>query len=204
MIDPPTRSSLVSRLQTPLPDLNSEGLLVIPRLHRWFKELSGEESPGKVTFRLSQSGKDVLEVDRHGALQSDYLKRLAAHSLGIPWVAWHLWRSSLRREREEGADPKEIVPNEDTLWVSTVRQFALPQEHRQIALLVLQALLIHGRLTAEELRHVLPLIGETFIVAGLITAGFVEQDGDEMRCRPAAYPSARTELFAAGFPMDRL
>lgn len=268
VIDPPTRSSLVSHLETPLPDLAGEGLLVIPRLHRWFlrqrnglilvrrllaaldaqprpfvigcnswawaflvktvgadlilpegltfhsfdaerlhrwfAELGGEESTEKITFRLSQNGKDVMEVDSEGALRSDYLKRLAAHSLGIPWVAWHLWRSSLRREREEGADTQEIVPDENTLWVSAVQNFTLPSDHRQTALLVLQALLIHGRLTAEELRHVLPLVGETFIVAGLITAGFVEKDGDEMRCRPAAYPSARTELFAAGFPMDRL
>ncbi len=37
-----------------------------------------------------------MELNSSGELKSDYLKKLAAHSLGIPWVAWHLWRRSLR------------------------------------------------------------------------------------------------------------
>lgn len=51
----------------------------------------------------------------------------------------------------------------------------------------------------------LPAVGRpTFIVAALMAAGFVKQDGAEVRGRAAAYPAVRTELFAAGFAMDRL
>ncbi len=107
----------------------------------------------------------------------------------------------MRENGTESENESRPPPNENTLWVFSAHKFNLPEEHRQTALLVLQALLIHGSLTAE-LRLVLPAVGGTFIVAALIAAGFDERDA--MRCRPAAYPAARAELFAAGFPMDRL
>ena len=174
--------------------------------------LGTERSPEtkQIVFRLSQSGKNILARNQEGKLENDHLAKLSAQSLGIPSVAWHLWRRSLRSNREsEDGEEMEVkienaAPDEETLWVSTAQEYSLPVQHQQAALLVLHAILIHGSLTAAELRLVLPVVGENFIVAALVSAGFIEKDGDQLRCRPLAYPAARSELFAAGFPIDKL
>jgi hypothetical protein len=178
------------------------------RLQRWFAELSTVPEAARIRFRLPQNGADVMALKEGGIPESDYFTKLAAQSLGIPWVAWHLWRRSLRSVRqEEGSEAgpgDNFRDDEETLWVTAPEDFSLPERHRTTGLLVLQALLIHGSLTAEELRLVLPIVGESFIVAGLIGAGFVELEGKALRCRPIAYPAARSELFAAGFPMGEI
>ncbi len=175
-----------------------------PRLRRWFTELA--EAEAGTAFRLSRNGADVLAADAKGKPEDDYLEKLGAQSLGIPWVAWRMWRASLRTDEEEkrenGDKKKAGGPGERTLWVMDAPELSLPADHQQNALLVLHALLIHDRLTAEELSQVLPVVGETFIVAALDAAGFVEQTGPEIRCRALAYPAIRRELFAAGFPTD--
>ena len=69
------------------------------RLRRWFAELALDDTTRGVRFRLSEDGADVLDVKDDGAPASDFLEKLAARSLGIPWVAWHMWRRSLRTDR---------------------------------------------------------------------------------------------------------
>ena len=67
------------------------------RLQAWFAALGAAEGgAGRTAFRLASSGADVLATKEGGALASNYLEELAARSNGIPWVAWHLWRSALR------------------------------------------------------------------------------------------------------------
>ena len=151
-------------------------------------------------FRLPQSGEDVLALDENGELKSDYLKTLAGHSLGIPWIAWHLWRRSLRSDKRESVSEDAATavtdkePGEQTLWVAALEEFMLPGADEQTALLVLHALLIHGPLTAIDLRLVLPTVGESSILPTLTKAGFLERSGDLFSCRPAAYPAIRTVL----------
>ena len=181
------------------------------RLHRWFSQLATGEATWAVRFRRSQSGANVLELDEDGAPKDDYLRILAGRSLGVPWVAWHMWRQSLRSGSEQ--DPaedagavlsgdEEDVPSEQTLWVAALDEYVLPGKNEQSALLVLQALLIHGPLSAGQLRLVLPLVGESNIVSVLVKAGFVERDGELFTCRPAAYPAIRAGLASAGLPRD--
>ena len=56
----------------------------------------------QVTFRLVRSGEDVLERGCRGQLANSYLRQLAARSVGVPWVAWHLWRTALRAPSDVG------------------------------------------------------------------------------------------------------
>ena len=182
------------------------------RLHRWFGQLAAAEATGSVRFRRSQTGNNVLELGEDGTPKDDYLRTLAGRSMGIPWVAWHMWRRSLRSDEDEGpaSDAKAVmsadkdeVPGEQTLWVAALDEYVLPGKNEQSALLVLQALLIHGPLSAAHLRLVLPLVGESNIVSVLVKAGFVARDGDRFTCRAAAYPAIRAGLASAGLPPDR-
>lgn len=173
------------------------------RLSQWFSQLAEAEDTKGVRFRLPGSGEDVLARDDAGALKNDYLQTLAGRSLGIPWVAWQLWRRSLRAgdPESDAHDETATSPGEQTLWIAALDEFVLPGADEQSALLVLHALLIHGPLTTEELRLVLPIVGESNIVPVLAKAGFVERQGAAYACRAAAYPTIRDGLAKAGLPM---
>ena len=150
-----------------------------------------------------------MAVDADGELEHDYFLHLAARSLGIPWVAWHQWRRSLRSGLEEKDEPTEAPEQESkddqqTLWVAALEDYSLPGEKSDIALLVLQALLIHGGLTAEELRLVIPVIGDSNILVALRNAGLIENRDGQFTCLAAAYPAIRSGLITAGFPKDQL
>ncbi len=177
------------------------------RLHDWVLRLAVNDKSRKITFRLPQSGEDVLAVDDEGTRDSDYFDTLAAQSRGIPWVAWHLWRRSLRSDGENGSEHDEDIErdaDEQTLWVAALDEFTLPNSSNETPLLVLQALLLHGSLSVDELRSVLPVVGESPVVSALVSAGFVERKDAQISCRPAAYPAIRRELSEAGFSMDGL
>lgn len=176
------------------------------RLHRWFLQLNNNE---KYRILSSQSGTDLLGEDS----DSDYFKPLAARSQGIPWVAWHLWRRSLRSGipeeevaalAEESAVATPVVTDQETLWVAALEEFSLPGKDSQTTLLVLQALLIHGSLSLTELNLVLPLSDQNAAVAALTKAGFVEKIDHQLRLIAAAYPAIRSGLKTAGFPLDEL
>ena len=178
------------------------------RLHHWFSETVDRNGMQSLRFRLSDSGKDVMAVDEDGKLKNDYFQTLAATSLGIPWVAWHLWRRSLRSENGDApADADQAINqqlDDQTLWIAALDEFRLPGSSRQAALLVLQSLLIHGELSESDLATTLPAQGLSALLPALRTAGFIERDGDSYQCHPAAYPSIRSGLSAAGFAVDRL
>ncbi|WP_235908686.1 hypothetical protein [Roseiconus nitratireducens] len=174
------------------------------RLQGWFGELAENGETEARTFRRSLDGKDIFATNEDGAPQSDYLATLAAQSFGIPWIAWHLWRSSLRLGPKPEDGGEEKFPDEQTLWVTEPEEFDLPASHRGSALLTLHALLLHDTLTAEQVHTVLPSIDESNLLTALINNGFVEQENDHFRCRAVAYPTIRRALNDAGFPMDRL
>ncbi|WP_018042941.1 hypothetical protein [Methylobacterium sp. 88A] len=180
------------------------------RLHGWFVQLSTSEATGAMRFRLPADGEDVLAVDEAGTLRNDYLRKLAGRSLGIPWVAWHLWRRSLRTgdDADVAVDAKAAMSDgdasEQTLWVAALDEYLLPGTDDGTALHALHALLIHGPLTREELLLVLPGVADPNVVPVLLRAGFLERKGDRFGCRAAAYPAIRDGLEAAGFPVGRV
>ncbi|WP_146533274.1 hypothetical protein [Rubripirellula reticaptiva] len=173
------------------------------RLRRWFSELASEGEDRGRTFRSSIDGKDVFAASDQKETPSDFFFQLAARSFGIPWVAWHLWRRSIRLgpDQDQGAEP--MFADEETLWIAALEDFKMPKQDVDSALLLLQALLIHDTLTAEQIDLVVPL-GGVGVLASLVRAGFVLRQDQQYACAPAAYHVIRTQLDAAGFPMDQL
>lgn len=175
------------------------------RLFAWFTQLvESGEAEGKV-FRLNKNGEDIFACrNGNGSPDSDFLTTLAARSRGIPWVAWHLWRRSLRLAPEDNKRITEQFPDEQALWVAELDDFHLPKNHVSVALLALHALLLHNSLTADQLSIVLPSVDESNLLVALVAAEVVVRDGDDYSCAPAAYPTIRQALADAGFPLDRL
>ncbi|QDT14393.1 hypothetical protein [Alienimonas californiensis] len=205
------------------------------RLSEWFREMAADGSSDPVSFRLSATGGHVLKQgeqedasngDAPNGAATNYYRTLAARSLGVPWVAWDLWRRSLRSENlshrqaeqdaaagngaaangaDESASPPDD-PERQTLWVAALEEFTLPARHEPDALLMLQSLLIHGPLTEAELFATLPALqcGGAGVLSALAGAGFVSRSGNRVACAPAAYPSVRAGLSASGFPLDTL
>ena len=167
------------------------------RLRNWFAELAAHGDAEATLFRFSDGGHEI-DLAARQPQADNYFKRLASRSLGIPWVAWHQWRQSLRSR----ADTDPAGPQ--TLWVGELETYALPSRHEPDELLLLQALLIHGSLGADGLRETVPSVRAAGVVPALVGAGLVERCEGEYRCRPAAYPAVRAGLSAAGFPLDEL
>jgi len=105
-----------------------------------------------------------------------------------------MWRRMLHRSDGDASVPEAG----NTLWVTAPEELTLPAERRLEALLILHALILHGRMSIQDLASVLPLVGETVAPAGLMMAGFIAQEGDALFVRAEAYPVVRAELQAAG------
>ena len=69
------------------------------RLRDWLHELSSRDGTDNVRFLDVRDGSDVMEGDD----ASERFTELADLSLGIPWVAWQLWRRALRTADERDA-----------------------------------------------------------------------------------------------------
>ena len=176
------------------------------RLRDWFATLARDSDGVTATFRLTGNGEDVLACDDDGEPRNTHLRQLAARSGGIPWVAWHLWRASLKVNAGEEplSDRAAAATAGDarTVWVVRIDDVELPASNEDRSLLVLQALLIHGGLTPDEINAVLPTTGEPDMLAALVTSGHLQRDqGSDRHCvSPTAYPAVRDALKAAGFP----
>ncbi len=184
------------------------------RLKHWLGQIAEHDGPGSVAFRDAESGDDIMAEDEDGK-PHELLESLAARSRGIPWVAWRLWRRSLRRRTEidSGDNPTSSGADDDTgdsqrasadqtLWVIALEEFLLPDTDNAVTLLLLQALLIHGRLPQTLLARTVPEPHAQRLLPALIHAGIVEADNNRvLACAPAAYPSIRAALSAAGFPI---
>ena len=172
------------------------------RLAAWFAELAADA--GGAEYRSPLTGRPI---STDGTVD-DFHRTLAARSLGVPWVAWDLWRRSLRTEApDEDGNGKPAAPappgGRRTLWVAALEEFTLPTRHEPEALLALHALLIHGPLADAELAAVAPDAGGPPTASALLAAGFVRREaGGELSVVPAAYPAVRAGLVAAGFPAD--
>ncbi|MGB3795648.1 MAG: hypothetical protein WA957_05025 [Alteraurantiacibacter sp.] len=186
------------------------------RLYHWLHGLARADATRDVRFRLTKSGRNVFPDDEDPDYDRDFFKTLAGRSLGIPWVAWYLWRASLRSRREvddsdangtnsaDDAEAQDRAARRMTLWISEPSAVSLPSQHPQTALLVLHAILLHHSLTVEELRETVPIVGGSNIVATLIARGFVRRLDGTLTCHPAAYGEIRAALSNAGFPMSAI
>lgn len=193
-------------------------------LRTWFAGLVNDSGLTGLRFRESATGKNLLvefdDKDEQKA-QSNFFSELAARSRGIPWVAWSLWRGSIRLEQEEKVKLKEEGGNkkdeaeekkeaaashadQQTLWVAALEEYSLPNEHRETALLVMHALLLHGNLEREEIAELLPIQGAREMLPALLRSGLVEAEDGRISVGSAAYPSIRAALATVGFSLDKL
>ncbi len=190
------------------------------QLAAWFSNLVAQSGMESLRFRESESGKDLLKKEDGPEVEggkSDFFRELAARSRGIPWVAWSLWRSSIRLEQEEKKEDggeagndgkmykgKDPLAGRKVLWVASLEEFSLPNAHRETGLLVLHALLLHGALSREQICGLVPLKGAGEMLPALLRSGFIEERDGILSCGAAAYPSVRSGLTTAGFSMDKL
>lgn len=181
------------------------------RLKAWLSHLSQAARDEGVTFRLASDGSEVFGAQENG---EEYFRRLATTSLGIPWVAWHIWRASLRalHPDEETADDSEADDegleaargDVRTIWLVDPSMPTLPKGHERASRLALHALLIHGPLDRALLGLVLPAESSRAVLAALATSGFVDRASEALASAPAAYPEVRRALGNAGLPQDAL
>lgn len=176
-----------------------------PRLQRWFGDLSEDMDEVASRFRLSRTGTDVFADETVG--RQNYFVQLAAQSLGIPWIAWAMWRDAIRDAPDADDLPDlDDLPDDDghTYWIASPETFVLPVDREEDVILTLHALLLHGRLTPEELVRVLPTVGDRNTVPALLKARLIRRADGALRCNPVAYPSVRSALSDAGVNLDRL
>lgn len=187
------------------------------RLRSWLGTLALDSADdAKLCFRSTSSGQDVFGNGEGEAEVSAFMTELAKASIGVPWVAWHLWKDSLHiatpvddnGDEDEKTNPTQSAQPEtdtrDTIWVKDIRPPSVPSRTDQNALLVLHALLIHGGLTQDQIVQTVPLVTYTHVLASLKRSGLIDQTGELYRCRPAAYPVIRGGLKDSGYPVDIL
>lgn len=192
-----------------LPDAYSPVAFDAVRLHAWLSELALLETRQTINFRSTENGDRIFDIDDEGNLKSEYLKELAARSYGVPWVAWHLWRNSIRSINNEQLQEslpvqKNNAPQKQTTWLAPLTELEFEDGAKKGQLLVLHALLVHGLLSLSELTRVLESVDSCSSVPGLIRAGFIKRGNESMYCNPLAYGVIRDALMSAGFSMDKL
>tara|TARA_B100001750_G_C15516472_1_gene607626 strand:- start:279 stop:1445 length:1167 start_codon:yes stop_codon:yes gene_type:complete len=174
------------------------------RLAKWLQEIA-HEGDHNFVFRLLKTGENVFEKNDNETLKKDYIKRLAAKSLGIPWVAWHLWRDGLKSDTD--SDPEDfpesldIPADEKTVWVEPFTPYKLPTHYHDHSLFLLQAIVMHNTLSLSEIALIMPEKNWHNSLAALVNAEIIIREDDQVRCNPSAYPAMRTALLSNGLPV---
>ncbi|MGJ8560715.1 MAG: hypothetical protein ACSHX3_10805 [Litorimonas sp.] len=181
------------------------------RLRLWLGTLALDPADGaNLCFRSVSSGQDVFGNGEGEAEVSEFMTELAKASIGVPWVAWHIWKDNLHVANSVDADGDTIVSAKaeadprDTIWVTDISPPSVPDRSDQNALLVLHALLIHGGLTQDQIMQTVPLVTYTHVLASLVRAKLIDCMDGLYRCRPTAYPVIRDGLNDSGYPVDIL
>lgn len=200
------------------------------RLQFWLPLLARRTYKGAFVFRYVSNGRlvfpvvdrDELEATRHPAadrrdkyadwLNTNYfLKQVAAHSRGIPGVAWTYWRRCLQIADDADIDETVLAEAQTdegyTVWVKPWSQLRLPfvpgwaGTHE---LFILHALLLHGGLTALSLADVLPYSDNEVrqILYRLRNVGLVNSINHVWQVTLLAYPTVRHFLASEGYLVD--
>jgi len=185
------------------------------RLRNWLGALSLDSNDAEtLCFRSASSGQDVFGNGEGETEISAYMTDLAKASIGVPWVAWHLWKDSLHtvkptdesENKNEGqvGDKQAQTDTRETVWVTDIKPPTVPNRNDQNAFLVLHAILIHGGLTQDQIVQTVPLVTYTHVIASLMRSGLIDKVDGVYHCIPAAYPVIRDGLNNSGYPVDIL
>lgn len=201
------------------------------RLQHWFQSLSLISGKKCFVFRQADNGKFVippqktLETPGNNNIQTkkplnnsgkpasvtNFLNNVASYSRGIPWVAWAIWRYSLR-QTPDGDVLKTIQEDAKTdrccmLWVIPWSQLNLPiipYTKNQKQPFVLHTLLLHDGLPSQVLSHVLSISDVEIIqiLHHLKNDGILDVEQGIWRVTPLSYPSVRQFLNSEGYLVD--
>lgn len=166
------------------------------RLETWLSGLAEVERKRGVRFRLVDKGDEIFSGEDE-TLSHEFFLRLAGYSLGIPWVAWQMWRSVLWIEDHA----PEAASERQHFWVSPLEELVLPGDYPREFLFALHAIALHGALAPAALDQVLPEGASTDMVATLVGSRLTEFQNGRLQLQPEAYPAVRSGLRSAGFPV---
>ncbi|MCH2486321.1 MAG: hypothetical protein MK010_01060 [Erythrobacter sp.] len=188
------------------------------RLERWLGGLAEDEAGRSVDFRIAETGESLLDEGDGGPESSDFFVRLAGRSRGIPWIAWHMWRNSLRLAETDAKPQADAVePEADdakppvsgrldrtTFWVAALDELVLPGDYPRDLLFALHALALHGAMRREDLAKVMPSGLDPQIVGALVNSRFVRRADNRLTLEPETYPAIYDGLRTAGFPVGQI
>ncbi len=199
------------------------------RLQFWLPTLA-RSNGGHYIFRDSGSGKPIFlsaanyddlirrntkpdQMEAYGEWVGacNLIKQIAAHSRGLPQVAWTLWRECLLvapDEKKEIAQKMAQVDDWYTVWVKPWSQIELPLVPRLAGTadsIILHTLLLHGGATTGVLELLLPLshnqVRQT--LHQLMEWMLVENKPDgRWQVTLAGYPAVRQFMENEGYLVD--
>lgn len=202
------------------------------RLKQWFSSMVTAFGRSSVNFRQTDNGSsifslnDVMEknTDKASAGAEEglndsnsethvFLKKLAAHSRGIPLVAWAAWRHCLYVTKDEIIDEevKKAAESDSgfTIWVKPwlhVEIPEMPQEITKCEQFILHTLLIHAGLPEELINNLLPYQSSEIVkgLSRLYSAGLIKFEDDMWRVSLFGYPAVRSHLDNMNFLVDAI
>lgn len=150
------------------------------------------------------------ETENEGVKIANFLGKVASYSLGIPGVAWAVWRHSLGlgpapKEGEDAAPPEEV----HTMWVTPWEYLnfpRVPEENRGRLALILHTLLLHRGVSNQVLPELLPGLATQLgqDLQRLRAAGLVEMDEKVWRVSALGYPVVREFMQRKEFLVDAI
>lgn len=173
------------------------------RLATWLAQVSQSDPVTETTFRLIGSETALLR-DRTDPGVQKFFATLAGRSLGIPSVAWHMWRDTLRIDGADGMTTGSQGAHSQqraNYWVASLEELILPGTYPRELLFALHTLCLHGGMSGADLADNLPESPGAALIPALRGSQFVQEVDGILRIRPEAYPAIRNGLRSSGFPI---
>jgi len=154
---------------------------------------------------------DQMEAYGEWVGAGNLVKQIAAHSRGLPQVAWTLWRECLLVAPDVKKEIAQKMAQADdwyTVWVKPWSQIELPLVPRSAGTadsITLQTLLLHGGATTSLLELLLPLSHDQVrqTLHQLLEWKLVEiKPDDRWRVTLAGYPAVRQFMENEGYLVD--
>ncbi|GAB4271591.1 MAG: B3/4 domain-containing protein [Candidatus Rifleibacteriota bacterium] len=199
-------------------------------LQDFFCDLEAQPGSNITVFRQSDDGSFVLPVEqtaegkldkdllseyeaKKGDFPSNFIKKLAVESRGIPLVAWAIWRNSLKmapgEEIADAARDAAVIDKGYTIWVRPFEKISLPKlpaNNGQATVFLLLFLLIHDGLPPDVIFELLDFEKDLIvsILHRLKKAGILVAERGLWRISWAGYPEVRRFLAQEDYLLDSM